>query len=71
MQGGRFSLLASMVGALVMQAITQTMYAVGVPPFALQAIKSIVVIWVILLFSEQVRGFVRKVGASGKGRKSC
>jgi simple sugar transport system permease protein len=70
MQGGRFSLLASMVGALVMQAITQTMYAVGVPPFALQAIKSIVVILVILLFSEQVRGFVRKLGASGKGQKS-
>lgn len=67
MAGGRFSLLASMVGALVMQAVTQSMYAIGVPAFALQAIKSVVVILVILLFSEQVRGFIRRIGAPGKG----
>jgi ribose/xylose/arabinose/galactoside ABC-type transport system permease subunit len=62
MSGGRFSLLASMIGALVMQAITQTMYAVGVPAFALQAIKSLVVIVVILLYSRQVRGFIQWIG---------
>ncbi len=67
MSGGRFSLLASMIGALVMQAITQSMYAVGVPAFALQAIKAIVVILVILLYSEQARGFVRKLGMTSKG----
>ncbi len=66
MSGGRFSLLASMVGALVMQAITQSMYAVGVPAFALQAIKAVVVIFVILLYSEQVRGFVRGISAPKK-----
>jgi len=70
MSGGRFSLVASMVGALVMQAITQSMYAIGVPAFALQAIKAVVVILVILLYSEQVRGFVRGIGASKKGAKS-
>jgi simple sugar transport system permease protein len=63
MSGGRFSLLASMVGALVMQAITQSMYAIGVPAFALQAIKAIVVVLVILLYSEQVRGFVQRLSA--------
>ncbi len=67
MRGGRFSLLASMIGALVMQAITQSMYAIGVPAFALQAIKAVVVILVILLYSEQVRGFVRKFGMTSKG----
>jgi simple sugar transport system permease protein len=61
MNGGRFSLLASMIGALVMQAITQSMYAVGVPAFALQAIKAVVVILVILLYSEQVRDFLRQI----------
>jgi ribose/xylose/arabinose/galactoside ABC-type transport system permease subunit len=66
MAGGRFSLLASMVGALVMQAITQSMYAIGVPAFALQAIKAVVVIFVILLYSDQVKGFVRKISASKK-----
>ncbi len=66
MSGGRFSLIASMIGALVMQAITQTMYAVGVPAFALQAIKSIVVILVIILYSEQVKSFVRRLGSASK-----
>ena len=66
MAGGRFSLLASMVGALVMQAITQSMYAIGVPAFALQAIKAVVVIFVILLYSDQVRGFIRRISAPKK-----
>jgi simple sugar transport system permease protein len=66
MSGGRFSLLASMVGALVMQAITQSMYAIGVPAFALQAIKAVVVVLVILLYSEQVRGFVQRISTAKK-----
>lgn len=66
MSGGRFSLLASVVGALVMQAITQSMYANGVQAYALRAIKAVVVIIVILLFSEQVRGFVGNIGAEKK-----
>ena len=66
MSGGRFSLLASMVGALVMQAITQSMYAVGVPAFALQAIKAVVVVLVILLYSEQMRSFVQRLGGAKK-----
>lgn len=70
MKGGRFSLFASMIGALVMQAITQSMYAIGVPAFALQAIKAVVVILVILLYSEQVQEFVRSIGASNKRVKS-
>jgi len=69
MAGGRFSLLASIIGALVMQAVTQSMYAIGVAPYALQAIKAVVVIIVILLFSEQVRSFVRSIGAEKKGAK--
>jgi simple sugar transport system permease protein len=67
MSGGRFSLLASMIGALVMQAVTQSMYAIGVPAFALQAIKAVVVIFVILLYSKQVRGFVQWIGTPNKG----
>jgi simple sugar transport system permease protein len=66
MAGGRFSLLASMVGALVLQAITQSMYAIGVPAFALQAIKAVVVVLVILLYSEQFKSLVRKISAPKK-----
>jgi ribose/xylose/arabinose/galactoside ABC-type transport system permease subunit len=61
MAGGRFSLLASIVGAWVIQAITTSMYAISVPPYALQAIKGVVVILVILLYSEQVRGLVQRI----------
>jgi galactofuranose transport system permease protein len=64
MAGGRFSLLASIVGAWVIQAITISMYAIGIPAFALQAIKGVVVILLILLYSEQVRGLVRRIGAA-------
>jgi simple sugar transport system permease protein len=59
--GGRFSLLASIVGALVIQAITTSMYAVGVPASGLLAIKGFVVIIVILLLSAQVRDGVRSL----------
>ena len=62
MSGGRFSLLASVIGGLFMQSVTQTMYAYGVPSYALQAIKAIVVIIVILLLSEQAQQFVRGIG---------
>jgi galactofuranose transport system permease protein len=63
MAGGRFSLLASVAGGLVMQATTTSMYAIGVPANAVTAIKGLVVIFVILLYSEQVRGFVRRLTA--------
>lgn len=63
MTGGRFSLLASVIGALVMQATTTSMYAIGVPANAVLAIKGVVVILVLLLYSEQVRGLLRKIAA--------
>jgi simple sugar transport system permease protein len=70
MAGGRFSLLASIIGAMVMQAVTTSMYAVGVPAFALTAIKGVVVILVILLYSEQVRGFFQNTIVARKETKS-
>jgi galactofuranose transport system permease protein len=59
--GGRFSLLASAIGALVIQATTTSSLAIGVPASALIAVKAVVVIVVILLYSQQVRAFVRKI----------
>jgi simple sugar transport system permease protein len=60
MSGGRFSLLASIIGALVIQATTTSMYAIGVPPNAVIAIKALVVVFVIMLYSEQVRNLIRR-----------
>jgi simple sugar transport system permease protein len=59
--GGRFSLLASIIGALVIQATTTSMYALGVPASAVTAIKGTVVIFVIVLYSDQVRGLVQRL----------
>jgi ribose/xylose/arabinose/galactoside ABC-type transport system permease subunit len=59
--GGRFSLLASAIGALVIQATTTSSLSIGVPASALIAVKAVVVIVVILLYSQQVRDFIRKI----------
>jgi ribose/xylose/arabinose/galactoside ABC-type transport system permease subunit len=61
MSGGRFSLLASIIGALVIQALTTTMYAVGVPAMAASAIKALAVLVVILLYSDMFKGSLNKV----------
>lgn len=61
MSGGRFSLLASVIGALVIQSITTTMYAVGVPAMAASAIKGLVVLIVVLLYSEQTKNVLTRV----------
>ena len=67
--GGRFSLLASAIGALVIQATTTSSLSIGVPASALIAVKAVVVIVVILLYSQQVRDFVRKITARTKQKE--
>jgi simple sugar transport system permease protein len=61
MSGGRFSLLASIIGALVIQSTTTTMYAIGVPAMAASALKALVVLIVILLYSEQTKSVLGRV----------
>jgi len=61
MSGGRFSLMASVIGALVIQSITTTMYAVGVPAMAALAIKGVFVLIVVLLYSEQTKNVLTRV----------
>jgi ribose/xylose/arabinose/galactoside ABC-type transport system permease subunit len=60
MAGGRFSLLSSVIGALVIWAFTLTMYTVGVPADALKAAKAVLVLVVVLLYSDQVRGLINR-----------
>jgi simple sugar transport system permease protein len=59
--GGRFSLLASVIGGLVMQAVTTSMYAIGVSANSILAVKGVVVILLILLYSQQVQDLIRKI----------
>lgn len=55
MSGGRFSLLASVVGALIIWTFTITMYTFGVPANALLAGRAVLVLVVILLYSDYAR----------------
>lgn len=53
--GGRFSLLGTALGALLMQAITTTVLTRGLSPEFTQILKAIVVVIVCLAQSERVR----------------
>ncbi|AVY67590.1 ABC transporter permease [Xanthomonas translucens] len=64
LDGGRFSLAGSLIGALIIQTLTATIYAIGVPAQVNMLIKALLVFAVMLLQSPQfrasVRGWVRR-----------
>lgn len=55
LDGGRFSLIGSIIGALFIQSITTTIYAIGVPPEITYVVKAFVVIVICLMHSEEFR----------------
>jgi simple sugar transport system permease protein len=61
--GGRFSLAGSLVGALIIQALTTTIYSIGVPPQVNLVVKALLVAIVLLLqsprFHQQVHALLR------------
>jgi ribose/xylose/arabinose/galactoside ABC-type transport system permease subunit len=66
--GGRFSLAGSVIGALIIQTLTSTIYSIGVPPEINMVVKAGVVFFVMLLqsaeFRHTVRGWVRRGAAA-------
>ena len=60
--GGRFSLVGSAMGAIVLQTTIVSMLSFGVPASAIIAVKALVVVLVILLYAEQVKTFVQGLG---------
>ena len=57
--GGRFSLAGSLVGALIIQTLTTTIYAIGVPPQVNLVVKALLVLAVLLLQSPEFRRQLR------------
>lgn len=55
MTGGRFYIGGSIIGALFIQSLTTTIYAMGVPPETILVVKALVVIIVSLLQSPEFR----------------
>jgi ribose/xylose/arabinose/galactoside ABC-type transport system permease subunit len=55
MNGGRFYLSGTLVGALIIQTLTTTIYMIGVPPEITLVVKAFVVLLVCLIQSESFR----------------
>lgn len=60
LSGGKFTLAGSVVGALIIQTLTTTIYSVGVPPEVNLVVKAIVVFLVSILQSQKVRELIGK-----------
>jgi simple sugar transport system permease protein len=58
--GGRYSLPGTVVGALLIQTLTTTVYTAGIPTQVTLVFKAVVVIAVCLLQSPQARGLLRR-----------
>ncbi|WP_248924480.1 ABC transporter permease [Paenibacillus hamazuiensis] len=59
LNGGRFYLGGTLVGALIIQTLTTTIYMIGVPPETTLVVKAFVVTAVCLIQSESFRQAVR------------
>jgi galactofuranose transport system permease protein len=66
LNGGRFSIVASIIGALVIQSLTTTMYAIGIKPPQLPFVKAIVVIIICLIQSGKFRSIISGIIRKGK-----
>jgi simple sugar transport system permease protein len=61
LSGGRFSIISSVIGALIVQTISTTIYAFGVAPELTRVAKAIIVIIVCLLQSKPFMDRFRSV----------
>jgi len=59
--GGRFSLAGTVLGALIIQTLTSTIYSLGVPPEVNLVFKAALIFAVMLLQSTEFRATVRKL----------
>jgi ribose/xylose/arabinose/galactoside ABC-type transport system permease subunit len=57
--GGKFSLAGSAIGALIIQTLTYTIYALGVPPEVNMVVKAVVVFIVCIAQSSEFRKLTR------------
>jgi simple sugar transport system permease protein len=58
--GGKFSLVGSMIGALIIQTLTYTIYSLGVPPEVNMVVKAIVVFVVCISQSSEFKQLLRR-----------
>lgn len=61
LSGGRFNLAGTVVGALIIQTLTTTIYSIGVPPEINLVVKAVVVFIVMMLQSPEFRTMMRSL----------
>lgn len=61
MSGGKFSIPCSVVGALIIQSLTTTIYSFGVAPEITLVVKALVVITICLFQSPQFRAGLNRI----------
>lgn len=61
--GGKFNLAGSIIGAYTIQAITTTLYALGVSSAQAPVFKAIVVILIVVIQSGPVKDFFKKLSS--------
>lgn len=61
--GGKFSLVGSIIGALIIQTLTYTIYSLGVPPEVNMVVKACVVFLVCISQSDQFKSLGKRRAA--------
>lgn len=61
LSGGRFLLLGSLLGALLLQTLTITMYNIGVPPAVATVPKALLILLVCVLQSDRVSRWIKSI----------
>ena len=59
MVGGRYYIGGTIIGAITIQTLTTTMYAIGVSSDRLPAVKAIVILLIIVFQSEKFKEMYR------------
>jgi len=61
--GGKFNLAGSIIGAYTIQAITTTLYALGVSSAQAPVFKAIIVILIVVIQAPPVKDYFKKLSA--------
>ncbi len=71
LMGGRFSIFSSVIGALIVQSITTTVLALGVPAAYIRVLKAVLIIVICLAQSSKFKVSLGKIFVGKRGRKEA
>lgn len=60
LKGGKFYLPGSIIGAITIQCLITTMYSVGVSPYVMTFVKSLVIVCIFFIQSEEIKHLFKK-----------